>query len=103
MRMLFVAAVASTLLACSSSSAPGSTGDASAPPAEDASTAPCLSLGGTCVSYQTACPVLQQNTALCGDSVLICCLPADDAGPIIAPGDDSGTAPLEASTDAAGD
>ncbi len=102
--MLFLVAAASTILACSSSSSSGSSSDASAAlPAEDASTAPCLSLGGTCVSYQTSCPVLQQNTALCGDSLLICCLPADDAGTIVEPGGDSATGPVEASADAPGD
>jgi hypothetical protein len=52
--------------------------------------------------------VLQQNATLCGDSVLLCCLPPDDAGPIIEPtGDsgpaDSGTVETDAAPEAAGD
>ncbi len=94
--------------ACSTSSPSTAGTDASAPPAEDASTVPCTSLGGTCVTYSTPCPVLQQNATLCGDSVLLCCLPPDDAGPIIEPtGDsgpaDSGTVEMDAAPEAAGD
>lgn len=44
--------------------------------AEDGSTAGCTIAGGTCVPYSQACPLPQQNTVLCGSTVLLCCLPA---------------------------
>ena len=91
------------VLACSSSSQSTAGTDASAPPAEDASTVPCTSLGGTCVPYSSPCPVLQQNATLCGDSVLLCCLPPDDAGPIVEPTGDSGTVQTDAAPEATGD
>jgi hypothetical protein len=50
-------------------------------PAEDASTSPCTSLGGTCAPYTTTCPLPQQNATLCGDTVLLCCLPVGVAQP----------------------
>ncbi|MGD0526759.1 MAG: hypothetical protein ABSE49_16555 [Polyangiaceae bacterium] len=45
----------------------------------------CMNAGGTCQTFDMECPVLQQNTALCGDSVMICCLPPDDAAPYLPP------------------
>jgi hypothetical protein len=72
------------------------------------------------VSFQTECPILQQNTVLCGDSVMVCCLPPDDAAPFMPPEEagavDTGSpghdaapeaapeaGPVEASSDGAGD
>jgi hypothetical protein len=102
-RLLLTACIAITL-ACSSSSSPSNgSSDASAPPGEDASTVPCTSAGGTCVPYTTTCPVLQQNPTLCGDSVLLCCLPPEDAGTFIPPGPDSSTQTNDAAAEAAGD
>jgi hypothetical protein len=61
--------------ACSDQFAPTAEVDAGdVLPAEDGSPAGCAAVGGTCVSYQTGCPLPQQNSALCEDSVLICCL-----------------------------
>jgi hypothetical protein len=60
--------------ACSSSSASSAPVDASAQ-GDDGSTAGCTSIGGTCESYAAGCPILQQNGALCGNVILVCCLP----------------------------
>jgi hypothetical protein len=68
---------------------------------EGGSPAACENAGGMCVTFQTECPVLQQNTVLCGDSVMICCLPPDDAAPFMPPIEAGG--PVEASPEAAGD
>jgi hypothetical protein len=57
---------------------------------EAGSPAACTAAGGTCVTFQTECPTLQQNTVLCGDSVMICCLPPDDAAPYLGPPDEAG-------------
>ncbi|HEY3817996.1 MAG TPA: hypothetical protein VGL81_12535 [Polyangiaceae bacterium] len=79
---------------------------------EAGSPAACANAGGTCVTFQTPCPVLQQDTVLCGDSVMICCLPADDAAPYMPPteaGAEAGpqpgpeAGPVEASPEASGD
>jgi hypothetical protein len=101
--LLLLTASLLVTLACSSSSSSTVAEDASALPAEDASSAPCTSAGGTCVPYTTTCPVLQQNATLCGDSVMLCCLPPEDAAPIISPGVDSGTGPTDAASEATGD
>jgi len=78
---------------------------------EAGSPAACQNAGGTCVTFQTECPILQQNTVLCGDSVMVCCLPADDAAPYMPPeeagpapeaGNMPEAAPVEASSDAPG-
>jgi hypothetical protein len=65
------------LAACSSkaaSSAPADSADASG--ADDGSTANCTSVGGTCEPFSAgSCPILQQNAELCGDVLLVCCLP----------------------------
>ena len=53
--------------------------------------------------YTSPCPVLQQNAALCGDSVLICCLPPVDAAPFIPSGPDTGATPVDAGAEASGD
>ena len=47
--------------------------------AEDGNTVGCTSLGGTCIPFAQECPVLQQNTALCEDTIMVCCLP--EGGP----------------------
>src|ERR1700689_2976995 len=89
MRPVWSSPAALVLLACSSSSQATSPDDASMPsPAEDASTAPCVSLGGMCVPYTTTCPLPQQNPTLCGDTVLVCCLPVGTPPPMAPP--DSG-------------
>jgi hypothetical protein len=58
-----------------------------------------------CVPYSTECPVLQQNPALCGSTLLVCCLPPDGGG-IVQPPMDSGTSddaePGDASTPESG-
>ena len=100
-RLLLITASLSATLACSSSSGSSGSTDASTLPAEDASMAPCTSQGGVCQPYTASCPVLQQNATLCGDSVLLCCLPA--GGGVIEPPPDSGSGPAEASSDDAGD
>jgi len=80
------------LVACSSGSTGASVADAYAPaPAEDGGTGACTSLGGTCVPYTTTCPLPQQNATLCGDTVLLCCLPPPGVVPEALP--DSGAAP----------
>ncbi len=99
--LLWITASLSATLACSSSSGSSGSSDASALPAEDASMVPCTSQGGVCQPYTASCPVLQQNATLCGDSVLICCLP--EGGGIIEPPPDSGSGPDDASPDDAGD
>ncbi|MGO9837169.1 MAG: hypothetical protein ACLP1X_23480 [Polyangiaceae bacterium] len=111
MRPVSFGPAALLLFACSSSSQATSVTDASmSTPAEDASTAPCTSLGGTCGPYTTTCPLPQQNTTLCGDTVLLCCLPIGTGEPVATPegggqaGDDAGadsgggTAPTDASS-----
>jgi hypothetical protein len=100
-RLFLLAASLATTLACSNNSGGGGIDASTFLPAQDASMDPCTSQGGVCQPYTQSCPVLQQNTALCGDSVLICCLP--EGGAIIEGAPDSGTEPLEASTDATGD
>ncbi len=103
LRLLVTACLAVTL-ACSSSSGSSAGPDASAPPGDDASMVPCTSAGGTCMPYTGSCPVLQQNATLCGDSVLLCCLPPDDAGTFVPPGPDSGGGTMmDAAPEAAGD
>ena len=69
--LLFVA-----LGACSSSSgslvpADAST-DVSLPNGDPAA---CTSVGGTCQPFSMGCPPLQQNPTLCGNVILVCCLP----------------------------
>jgi hypothetical protein len=113
--VLLLAAGLSVPLACSTKSpSPAATGDDASMTVVDegGSPADCTNAGGTCVTFQTACPILQQNTVLCGDSVMICCLPPDDAAPFMPPVEggappDSGPAPeagpVEASSDASTD
>jgi hypothetical protein len=44
---------------------------------DDGSTAACTSVGGTCAPIATSsCPLLQQNAVLCGNVILVCCLPS---------------------------
>lgn len=78
--LLSVSASLFTFQACSKNGeSSGSEDDAAtAPlPSSDGSSAACTAAGGTCVSFQDPCPVLQQNTELCGDTVMVCCLPPD--------------------------
>jgi hypothetical protein len=73
-----ILALLTVIGACKTTSgAPGDGGSDDAPllPAQDGNAMGCTNLGGTCVSFETPCPVLQQNTALCEDTTLICCLP----------------------------
>jgi hypothetical protein len=66
--------------ACSSTSASSTAYDAGeGTGGDDGSTTGCTSLGGTCESYAAGCPVLQQNSELCGNVVLVCCLPPGGA------------------------
>jgi hypothetical protein len=85
------------LVACSSKSS-GSRDDAGNEAGDDdASTASCTSIGGTCApSLAPTCPLLQQNPTLCGNVLLVCCLPAGSDAAIVEPEDagetpDSGT------------
>ena len=110
--VLLVAAGLSVPLACSTKSpSHAATGDDASMTVVDegGSPADCTNAGGTCVTFQTACPILQQNTVMCGDSVMICCLPAT---PFVPPQEagapaDSGLSheagPVEASSDASAD
>ena len=79
---LSLLALVSVLTACASNNASSvlladdaSVEDAELLPAEDGNTVGCTSVGGTCIPYTQPCPPLQQNTALCEDTVLVCCLP----------------------------
>ena len=101
--LLLLAALLSLPLACSTKSpTPAATGDDASMTVVDegGSPAACENAGGMCVTFQTECPILQQNTVLCGDSVMICCLPPDDAAPFVPPVE---AGPVEASPEAAGD
>jgi hypothetical protein len=109
--LLLLAASLSVPLACSTKSPiAAATGDDASMTVVDegGSPAACENAGGMCVTFETPCPALQQNTVLCGDSVMICCLPADDAAPFMPPVEagvpDTGsvpeTGPVEASSDA---
>ena len=77
--------------ACSSQPASSAPADSGAElVADDGSTAPCTSVGGTCEPIGTgACPILQQNAELCANVILVCCLPP---GGEIVTGTDSGDA-----------
>jgi hypothetical protein len=85
--------------------------------AEDGNMASCTAVGGTCIPFTQPCPPLQQNPALCEDTVLVCCLPAggerlppptDDGGgsdaspdgPVVVPdaGPDTGGMMMESGT-----
>src|SRR5580704_13814928 len=86
--LLLLAAALSVPLACSTKSpSPAATGDDASMTVVDEAGSPaaCANQGGTCVTFETECPVLQQNAVLCGDSVMICCLPPDDAAPFMPP------------------
>ncbi len=62
--------------ACSSKSTSRVSADAGDQGAgDDGSTASCTSVGGTCELFSAGCPPLQQNPALCGNVILVCCLP----------------------------
>jgi len=112
MRPVLLSLVASlALLACSSGDKATVAAEASVTPADDGSTVACTSMGGTCEPYTTTCPLPQQNPTLCGDTVLLCCLPVapvvpqgpgggTEAGP--APGDAGGPGPADAPYDAPG-
>lgn len=69
--------LAVVLAACSSSSAGGTASGGDDASGDDGSTAGCTSVGGVCQPFSMNCPIEQQNTALCGDSLLVCCLPPD--------------------------
>jgi hypothetical protein len=86
--LLFILLRATT--ACSTVEPPSADEASTAPLVEEAGTNTCALAGGTCVSFQTSCPVLQQNTVLCADSVMVCCLPPDDAGLFVPAGPEAG-------------
>jgi hypothetical protein len=103
--LLLLALALPVSLACSTETTPSATvvGDdddaAMVEPDEAGSPAACESAGGTCQSFETPCPILQQNTVLCGDSVMVCCLLADDGGGLPPPveaggGADTGSPPM---------
>jgi hypothetical protein len=112
--------LAPELAACSSSSSASDTADAAGPVGEDdGSTAGCTSLGGTCTPASApGCAPLEQNPSLCGNVILVCCLPpgslggvlgsdaagAADTGLYVVPGLDASTggAPPDAATPDAG-
>jgi hypothetical protein len=92
--VLLLAAALSLPLACSTKSpAPAASGDDASMTIvnEGGSPADCTNAGGTCVTFQTECPPAQVNTVLCGDSVMICCLPPEDAAPYLGPADAGGS------------
>jgi hypothetical protein len=43
--------------------------------ADDGNAGGCATAGGTCVPYTQACPLPQQDTTLCGSTIMLCCLP----------------------------
>jgi hypothetical protein len=89
-RALLLFALLRATAACSTVEPPSAADASNAPLAEEAGTNTCAAAGGTCVSFQTPCPVLQQNTVLCADSVMVCCLPPDDAGLFVPAGPEAG-------------
>jgi hypothetical protein len=80
--------------ACSNQAASATAQDSGeALPSQDGNTVGCTSLGGTCVPYTQGCPPPQQNTVLCENTILLCCLPADQGdldGPVTAEEMDGG-------------
>ena len=102
MRAVLLSLTAALLVfACSKSDQASSDTDASeAGPGEDGSTADCTDIGGTCVPYTTTCPLPQQNAALCGNTVMLCCLstapaalPTSPDSGVQPPGDDAAASP----------
>jgi hypothetical protein len=80
MRFAFLASVLlATFAACSSNSASPAPTEAGVEDSADIGTSGCTSLGGTCESFSAGCPVLQQNPELCGNVILVCCLPEGGA------------------------
>lgn len=91
MRLRFPAFLFVALGACSSQPASSSAVDAGDEGADDGSTAGCTGVGGTCEPLASSgCPLLQQNTELCGNVILVCCLPA--GGEIVTGVGDAGVA-----------
>ncbi|HTB76921.1 MAG TPA: hypothetical protein VK762_26940 [Polyangiaceae bacterium] len=88
MRFSFTSLVLFALVACSNHSTPSAAVDSGDQGGgDDGSTAGCTSLGGTCEPIAAAgCPLLQQNDVLCGNVILVCCLPA--GGATVGGGDD---------------
>jgi hypothetical protein len=89
MRVLFSSLLVVALGACSSHPASSSPTDAGDVTSQDGNTVRCTSVGGTCAPINApGCPIAQQNTELCEDVVLVCCLPAaGSAPPGVPPGD----------------
>jgi hypothetical protein len=91
MRLRFPAFLFVALGACSSQPASSSAVDSGDQGADDGSTAGCTGVGGTCEPLASSgCPLLQQNTQLCGNVILVCCLPA--GGEVVTGGDDAAVA-----------
>jgi hypothetical protein len=89
-RLVILPLLLLALGACSKQSeSPGE--EAGAVDEGDGSTAACTSIGGTCVtSLAPDCPLLQQNPTLCGNVVLVCCLPAGSDAAGFEEGEDAG-------------
>jgi hypothetical protein len=88
MRLRFPAFLFVALGACSSHPASSSPVDSGDQGANDGSTAGCTGVGGTCEPLASSgCPVVQQNTELCGNVILVCCLPA--GGEVVTGGNDA--------------
>jgi hypothetical protein len=108
MRPVLLSLTAALLVfACSKSDQASPDAEASeASPGDDGSTMDCTDIGGTCVPYTTSCPLPQQNAALCGNTVMLCCLSTAPAAPPTspdggvqpAPGDDAAPPPADASS-----
>jgi hypothetical protein len=88
MRLRLPAFLFVALGACSSHPAASSALDSGDQGADDGSTAGCTGVGGTCEPLASSgCPVVQQNTELCGNVILVCCLPA--GGEVVTGGEDA--------------
>jgi hypothetical protein len=91
MRLRFPAFLFVALGACSSHPASSSAVDSGDQGADDGSTVGCTGVGGTCEPLASSgCPIVQQNTELCGNVILVCCLPA--GGEVVTGGDDAAVA-----------
>jgi hypothetical protein len=72
--LLFAPGACSTKTASSASTDDGGADSEALLGLEDGNTVGCTDIGGTCIPFNQACPPLQQNTALCENTVLVCCM-----------------------------